>query len=99
MITEAGPFSITARTPWSIDLERRAGVERQVAHPGRERQQRFEGLELATGGRRADEAVRVGLQIEKYAARSGLPAKRRKTATSSLEARMVCGCSRRSRRR
>jgi hypothetical protein len=45
-------------------VDRGAGVERQVSHPGRERQQRFKGLEpAAAGGRRADEAVRVTMQI------------------------------------
>jgi hypothetical protein len=49
---------------WPVD--RGAGVERQVPHPSRERQQRLERLEpAATGGRGADEAVRIALQIRK----------------------------------
>jgi hypothetical protein len=44
--------------------DRGAGIERQVPHPGGERQQRLEGLEPpASAGRRPDEAVRVALQI------------------------------------
>jgi hypothetical protein len=39
-------------------------LERQVPHPSRERQQRFEGLEpAAPGGRGANQAVRVALQV------------------------------------
>jgi hypothetical protein len=45
-------------------VDRGAGVERQIPHSGGERQQRFERLEpAAASGRRADEAVRVALQI------------------------------------